>query len=172
MTLAKTLRFVCGTHSIDYNKMRIVTDWLRNVEGMPLIQPEFLSNGVWHAFQTTSIPSSSVGRVSFARDIFRDDTKYGWIGRQAFFRMASCFSVTDPRDQIYGLLGITRSNIVPDYSKSVREVYCEFTKTWMIELQDMTFLSMAGIGFGLENEFNLPSWTPNYQDLRVSVDSP
>ncbi|KAH0545136.1 hypothetical protein FGG08_000748 [Glutinoglossum americanum] len=172
MALAKTLRFACGTHSIDYGKMSIVTDWLENLEDMLLIQPEFLSNGVWRAFRTNGILSwVVVQRISHARDTFRDDTKYAWIRRQTYFLMASSFLVTDPRDRIYGLLGITHSTVVPDYSKSVREVYCEFTETWMKELQSMIFLSMAGIGFGSENKFGLPSWTPNYQDLRFSVSS-
>ncbi|KAM0407598.1 hypothetical protein ACHAPZ_001070 [Fusarium culmorum] len=39
---------------------------------------------------------------------------------------------TDKLDYVYGLLALTKVPIVPDYAKSVREVYWEFAK-WLVE---------------------------------------
>ncbi|CAF3460589.1 unnamed protein product [Fusarium graminearum] len=39
---------------------------------------------------------------------------------------------TDKLDYVYGLLALTKAPIVPDYAKSVHEVYWEFAK-WLVE---------------------------------------
>ncbi|KAL2676487.1 hypothetical protein Neosp_010245 [[Neocosmospora] mangrovei] len=86
----------------------------------------------------------------------------------------SCFAsdlkATDPRDYIYGLLAITEIPIVPDYNKTVSDVYIEYTAAWVDTCRDvriekyitpLKFLSGAGIGiYGSEADF--PSWAPNF----------
>lgn len=80
--------------------------------------------------------------------------------------------VTDPRDRIYGLLGLDDDNLaamlVPSYSKSVSQVYVDFARTILSKgelvprLSILSFAGMAVLGEG--NPMNLPSWVPNWNN--------
>lgn len=83
-------------------------------------------------------------------------------------------SCSDPRDKIYGLLGLiaeflTESGgllIEPDYNKTVAEVYFDITKFIVERRQDLASLNLA---WHNAVDFHLPSWCPNYQRCFQSV---
>ena len=50
----------------------------------------------------------------------------------------------DPRDKIFGLLGLMKTTITADYGKCTEEVYPAFCATWAKELGNLYFLSFAG----------------------------
>lgn len=74
---------------------------------------------------------------------------------------------TDSRDRIFALLGLVkrkdneeliRPNIIPDYSKSVRFIYCETVRMW-IELEGTLEILQ------FKNHISppgFPSWTPDF----------
>jgi hypothetical protein len=81
------------------------------------------------------------------------------------------FEASDPKDHIYGLLGITELDITPDYSthKSVSDVYTEYVVAWLEFMREpgipkfhpLYCLKKAGIGlFGRTVGF--PTWAPNF----------
>jgi len=97
-----------------------------------------------------------------------------WVG--ALF---SCtrLKASDPRDQIYGLLGVYDLGIVPDYSgaTSLTQLYLEFAKGWLHVLlqtssrdsvrarqlpSPLFFLHTAGTGRG-SDPLVFPSWVPD-----------
>jgi len=74
------------------------------------------------------------------------------------------FRATDPRDKIYALLSLSppaqTTNIVPDYSASVADVYAAVTARCIIRYQDLTMLH-----FDADNKSDvhqLPSWVRDY----------
>jgi hypothetical protein len=71
---------------------------------------------------------------------------------------------SDPRDKIYGLLTFTEG-ITADYSKTIRDVYVEFAKSYISFVGNLRVLTEAGIGIQ-ENLVNtvpdLPSWAPDW----------
>ncbi len=74
---------------------------------------------------------------------------------------------TDPRDKVYGLLGMASNvaevGIVPDYSLSWQEVYKRTAVSMVKSYQDPDILSRESLGLSLENEkVGLPSWAPNW----------
>lgn len=76
-------------------------------------------------------------------------------------------SATLPHDFVYAVLGmVPRHDIKPDYRKSVKEVYLNaavhFVGKWFNLL-----LELSGRGFTIENEYNLPSWLPDFSKVRV-----
>ncbi|KAF4964990.1 hypothetical protein FSARC_7168 [Fusarium sarcochroum] len=89
-----------------------------------------------------------------------------------YFR--SRLEATNELDHIYGLLALTQMPIIPDYTKSIPEVYVEFTKefvaTWRrlqrkSELGDL--LQVVGCldflrthAVGVRRLHGLPSWAP------------
>lgn len=74
---------------------------------------------------------------------------------------------TDPRDKIYGLLGIARwINIAVDYSKTMLQVQVDTTKALMTQSGTLNLLCFdRSMVQGLFNEQQLPSWVFDYQDL-------
>ncbi|RSL69069.1 hypothetical protein CEP53_002348 [Fusarium sp. AF-6] len=93
--------------------------------------------------------------------------------------LSADFTATDPRDHIYGTLAITRLPIVPDYTKSVSDVYMDYAARWikahcffrdntLPELEanpekysPLAFLSFAG-AHGSIPSVDIPSWVPNF----------
>lgn len=66
---------------------------------------------------------------------------------------------TDPKDKIYGLLGFVfeLSGMTPDYTKSVRSIYCEATLRLIRAAKDLTYLHQACFDNSI-----LPSWALDY----------
>ena len=71
---------------------------------------------------------------------------------------------TDPRDHIYGLLGVANFPIPIDYRKDIREVYWDFAIAWLQVNQNTDWLAYGGSGTFNYNP-NLPSWAPNYSGI-------
>lgn len=84
--------------------------------------------------------------------------------------LKSCahFGATDPRDQVYGLLGIAGDSgepyFLPDYSQSVRDVYINVTRHIITKTMSLEVLQSAGVGM-VERRVDLPSWVPDFASL-------
>src|SRR5437016_10532826 len=72
---------------------------------------------------------------------------------------------TDPRDKIYALLGVDEVKdiiLVPDYTKSISQVYTEFK--YIRTEQDLSIVCEGGIGIlRVEPLLELPSWVPDFR---------
>jgi hypothetical protein len=69
---------------------------------------------------------------------------------------------SDPRDRIFGLLGVMNTDLVADYNKPTIQVYTEFVSAWMSEVQDLNFLIHACCIHHREGQPGLPSWVPDW----------
>jgi hypothetical protein len=69
------------------------------------------------------------------------------------------FCCRDPRDKIYGLLGLLPStiNIIPDYNKSAETVFAEATLRLIMHSNNLEILGQA-----CSHNRNLPSWVPDF----------
>ncbi len=80
---------------------------------------------------------------------------------------------TNPKDLIYGLLEVSESDIIPDYSKPLNEIYRDFAERWLRHAcaaqspkrPRLDPLIWAGIGKPSIPATSLPSWVPNIQSL-------
>ncbi|KAH8719140.1 hypothetical protein GQ44DRAFT_775483 [Phaeosphaeriaceae sp. PMI808] len=101
---------------------------------------------------------------------------------------------TDPRDMIFGLLGLTESDILPDYRKEVKELYLEIAKMFVndaasaikaVLLRDTEdvqvplgsvqyddFLKMMCCAGTASQDIILPSWVPDWSFTPKTVDFP
>lgn len=69
---------------------------------------------------------------------------------------------TDPRDKVFGVLGLVRADtpqLVPDYSISVFEMCIGISTHMLVELKDPIAFMMAA---SCPNQAQLPSWVPNW----------
>jgi hypothetical protein len=92
-------------------------------------------------------------------------------------RFATNLGATDPKDKIYALLGLatraTRSNIIPDYSKPVSQVFAEATHFLLNSKNSLNPLSQWKNRSDVPFEHSLPSWVPNWSRKPIeAVDLP
>jgi hypothetical protein len=80
---------------------------------------------------------------------------------------------TDPRDKIYGLLGLVSDDhgIVPNYHKSVKELYIQIVKAQIREEHNLDMITQSLWPLGgdaaeskdiIHSTMDLPSWLPNF----------
>jgi hypothetical protein len=73
---------------------------------------------------------------------------------------------TDPRDKIYGLLGLATDNfgIQPDYRKSVCEVYLDVARAYIDRTQNLDIIcqSQWPLGGAEERRSDMPSWLVDF----------
>ncbi|UPL00399.1 hypothetical protein LCI18_011333 [Fusarium solani-melongenae] len=108
-----------------------------------------------------------IGRLQVQTPSLEHAEYTGWI----ITNIASRLKATDPRDYIYGLLGVTKIPILPDHTpgKPLSELFVEYVTGWLNAtcgrerplLKPLSFLSVAGVGLFCSSD-NLPSWVPNY----------
>lgn len=76
----------------------------------------------------------------------------------------SDLQTTDPRDQIYALLGLasdtSKLGIVPDYSRSTYEVFTFVATRWVEHLQNLYMLTLSFLSD--VSDILMPSWVPNW----------
>lgn len=80
------------------------------------------------------------------------------------------FQATDPKDKMYALLGLfqwprhaqdDQCPIIPNYAKSVTDVYTDVTVALLRE--NLGFVNLSRVGdASFRNRQDLPSWVPNY----------
>lgn len=78
-----------------------------------------------------------------------------------YFRLEA----SDPRDQIYALLGLANAKgvIIPDYSKPVEWVFEDFARKLIEQHRDLRVILHAGVGIPREKDlYKLPSWVPDW----------
>ncbi|KAF5632753.1 heterokaryon incompatibility het-6 [Fusarium sp. NRRL 52700] len=126
------------------------------------------------------------------------ETSQGGLGqapRSDMWRLALYLSTnakaTDDRDYIYGLLSVTKSSIVPDYTKEFRQVSLDFMawvlpiwekilktaveRNWEVVYGDQWRYDISNIfnshAVGAKRLYNLPSWAPVFSeaDRRIPI---
>jgi hypothetical protein len=181
IVLAHRLICVCPSKRLDAQILNDVTYLMvkmRNiVQKDSLARPSFLSKACWSAITHPFINWVVIERIDVISDRLMGPS--GYIGGPAssiaaiqLSEFGRCFRATDPKDHIYGLLGLTHMSIIPDYQqeKSVADVYCDyvacclesFPENGNPETDELFFLIYAGRVS--EEDLGLPSWAPNYPE--------
>jgi hypothetical protein len=163
--LAKDLIYACPSEHISYSVLEDSSRELRRIfraarqKGMA--KPCFVSPRVW----IEAVKGLAHTAPGYSIPVARQWFKRGEIHK--IHLLSRGLEATRPLDYVYGLLGLSRMDITPDYNKSVAEVYGESIK-WLIYMNKkrkepylQEFLEVAGWEL-YENPENLPSWLPNY----------
>ncbi len=86
----------------------------------------------------------------------------------AHFRGLTRQLASVPHDHLYAFLGLLNPRlscqIIPDYTEDVASVFRKFAFAWMMFRGDAGLLEEA-VGMK-ENNFGLPSWTPDFSDTK------
>ena len=100
--------------------------------------------------------------------------------QSVFFLMdlASVFKAADPRDYVYGLVGLSVMDTTPDYSSSssAHTATCDYIRSWLsiyptprLEFPcKLAFLTKAGTSL-MDYPPGFPTWVPNYAETSSKV---
>lgn len=137
---------ILSTFVFTFGLMRGNTSWINENMSRPL-----------QLFRTRGPPAiEAMFRLIWSFDtVFDQDKKDRSLVN--LMRLSRNFQATDPRDKLYGLLGIVKDyGIVVDYSLDPTEVYQQWVKSW-IEKEGNLHCILGNRA--LPNDFG-PSWLP------------
>ncbi|KAK4231677.1 heterokaryon incompatibility protein 6,OR allele [Podospora fimiseda] len=145
--LAKNATVVCGSHFVDWETFCRAVSYAIDLDYFAMTSPEIYSaiRNIYRARQQISS-----GQFIKPLDLL------------ASFRI---FQATDPRDKIFGILGLLNPSDLqkmhfkqPNYSMSLPDVYTQLAIDCLTLENNLDILSMAG-----ESSFDsLPSWVPDW----------
>jgi hypothetical protein len=147
---------VCGNHQIEW-KIFYKTAMCLNIIGLEPL-PEVVviatANGFWHCV----LNICWLGQLNFHR------VSVSLPGIARFFPASK---VTDPRDYVYGYLGILDSHSVQreihvDYSSTVEEVFRKATVSVIIEERGLDYFSDQTVEPNSRPRAAMPSWVRDW----------
>nr|OQO30472.1 hypothetical protein B0A51_02814 [Rachicladosporium sp. CCFEE 5018] len=156
--LPRHVIFVWGRFSLTWDEVRRFEDWERRASLCRLI-------GGGSRFWTVS---KTIMSLCYLRSN-RAGMSKGWQCTLAD-AISSCdgAEAADPRDRIYGLLGLLFGpdgdlGVRPDYSEynTARDVYTEATRRFTLQRDSFDIMYFAGIGWPRKIS-ELPSWVPDF----------
>ncbi|KAH7391831.1 hypothetical protein BKA66DRAFT_458562 [Pyrenochaeta sp. MPI-SDFR-AT-0127] len=92
-------------------------------------------------------------------------------GLPTLLLLTTLFRATDPKDNIFSLLGLTKETrstnewpkvLNPDYSRSVQDLYREVTKYCIRTEGNLSILSQCDCSYSRVKESSFPSWVPRW----------
>ncbi|KAF4341528.1 heterokaryon incompatibility 6 OR allele [Fusarium beomiforme] len=176
--LASTLFYIAPRAFVEYSSLMSVCRMLEmlsfKLTEKQATKPGFVPSHIWMKFcppkGTEFIQVRKILRFDIAKALYLDQLQGSQEEQQdtavKFFMLGGTLEATDPKDHIYGLLGLSSLPLSPDYTKSVREVYVDYCKAVIETLpekgkREVQFLRDAGSGV-FENRLGLPSWAPQF----------
>jgi len=152
---AKEASLLCGSHSLPWDSMTTVSDFLATSSwGNYLSSPEVsgvVGRGVssWH-----SIPARLAAMKRAWASPLNDGLLYALIRS----RSSQC---QDPRDKVYSQLQLGNASIFPRYNSSIAEVYITATR-YILDHTDNLLLLTCVEGEDFQEIPGLPSWVPDW----------
>lgn len=183
IVLAQEALLICQSSCISLTEtIDRVFCWFDLLEFCDRAPPRFLAPSLWQSL----ISGSGLSRVTLTGhlDAWKrrgmDIPTLSW----RVFYTAGSLAATDPKDHVYGLLGVTGIDIPVDYSKetSVAQVFREVTAAWLRDyaskrghqdaearvtvsgMKELWFLSLAGLRPDCKEVScqHFSTWAPNF----------
>lgn len=175
IVLARHVVLACGKKAMDWDVLATVSKklaWLTaEIPKHNIEKPDSLSTLVWVILSTgMGLTWSLLNVIEDTRRQQADSDRTGALQKNWPLSMmgGKMLRATDPKDHIYGLLGITNLGILPDYSErtSLSAVYCGYVDHWLRDFRSGTACPFPELFFlplaGLSKHPDLPSWVPSY----------
>ncbi len=189
--LAQDLAAVNVDEGVPLENLELVTETLRGVrqtESSHIVQPESLSEDIWDIFLLHLFADAwdnldarfglrRTGGINQPKDSddVNDSEQHQFLTRcrlnTSFYPLIVGLRASDPRDTLYGLLGLSCLDIAPSYSTPLADVWIDYTRRWMssclyvsqlmmpppYQSAALSFLKMTGAGLPGQRD-DLPSW--------------
>lgn len=169
IVLAKRLHFVCPSKRLSFGEFHSALFCIMNFLDSLTKQQEKLQGETNYDARKVVDRMYTVLPVLGLREQSHDQSSQQLLSLQAPFGLRA----TDPLDYVYGLLGLSRLNIAPDYERSVRQVNVEFARQFLERWQSLSRKDaygrrtgclpwLHGRVAGIGNRDNLPTWAPDF----------
>ncbi|KAI0123548.1 heterokaryon incompatibility protein-domain-containing protein [Xylariales sp. AK1849] len=155
---------LCGEKGVTFEDLQEFQSFVERLRRYKTPKPEFFSQIVWEsivAFSPVAMGMMNMLRHLKAVKLRGDAMDVAFVP----FLSAQCAS-TDPRDAVYGLYGLLKSEAEPDYSTPARRVYEDLVEIMLRRKQFNNVLCFAGIIYEDIEQLGLPSWVPKLNTLR------
>ena len=129
---------------------------------------------------------ATIQGVVLARENETEPTAIKAWSWSSFCSLARRLDASDPRDYVYGLLGLTQADITPDYSSETpaSQVFVDYAAAWVrfynansanmdgyhqrLNNCELWMLGHNGVGVFDDSEQGFPSWVPDFSQRRSS----
>lgn len=150
----------CGTEYVTYHQLNDLHDFLQKVHNQRPARPTFVPQALWGLLvERAAMGFTMMHMINYLRNIASDSS-----ARIVPYVARYC-SCTEPRDNVYGLLGVVANSVVPDYSRPVAEVYQDWFADSLRRGRFRNIMEWSGIGHGFANSHRIPSWIPILHEL-------
>ena len=154
---------VCGTYLITWKLLNVVSNYLISTSFCPT-RP--LREDDKQAAATTFPFPIRIGNSVAAITMLWHKRNQHYEGQfESVIETSRGFQSSDSRDKVYAILGLCqgvyRGEIMPDYAKTVTDVYIEVTELLLRTCKNLNALSMVEDRL-YRNRDDLPSWVPDY----------
>ena len=163
LVLAKRVLFMCGNTTFRDTDITQIASWLANHPTRTI--PSSIHFAKWFAFEVSfnnalRVPLQPLALAVGVQNFFEAKKPDAWT----LFECASGLRATDPRDQVYSLLGLADIGIEADYSKSTEAVYLELSAVMLERAPLDGWFRYAGVL--IKNTMaTLPSWVVDWDAL-------
>ena len=129
--LARNLCCICGSDLVTWVEMSLALIFLTKAANLSVLfdvdlHTKTMNNAMLRVFQRISRGTES------------------WHMRPLFLAITECHA-TDPKDYVYGILGLTNLKIDPDYDLTVAQVYSDYARAWICKCQRLDLLTVAQV---------------------------
>ncbi|KAM0433301.1 hypothetical protein ACHAPT_004177 [Fusarium lateritium] len=153
VSCAPELVLVAGRHTLDW---RVIPSFLGDTQLADAFHAPFSHNEerqVTEVFSTAQV-------IEHQRDIVQSGYTSNLLDVLARFRWTKA---TDPRDKIYGLLGlVSHHDIVVDYNKTPQQVYTDVAVSLINNRGNLDILCQSPWSDLVYRMPDLPSWVPDF----------
>jgi hypothetical protein len=122
----------------------------------------------------TKLLTSALSKIIETREqyhsYYKDSLKWSQPLLDLLMGCSIRLDATDPRDKIYGLLGLGgpfgnyKSLVRPDYSKPIESVYCEIARALIEDDRSLRAVGYAScLSAAVDETSGLPSWVPDWR---------
>ena len=169
LVLSSKLTLLCGEEFTDMPETDSFNKTVRKLSVVPTNRPESVPLLIFMRLSECFARLRLVAELR-SRHLHRESQANRiWNGTSGFIRarpLLEFHKATDPRDHVYGLLGLIDLDIVPDYSEkmTVADVYIEVARH-CLNMEPVDILSLAGTRNGPDDSTHLdmPSWVPDWR---------
>jgi hypothetical protein len=161
IALARDAALLIQNKSIDWLDIIRLSDLLQDVDRLALEYSHEFARVTIDTIHDGLATKSMLARLS---DEYVKDKSW-------FFLLATTaqFESSDPRDRLYALVGLcqTLPGFEISYTRPTNEVFYDFTTLYLDASGSLELLQLCGVN--LPNNWLLPSWVPNYENLNHRI---
>ena len=172
LVLSLHLRLVCGEEFMDIPEPESFYNTVEKLRKIPTKRPNSLPLNMWMRLNECIALLHLVATLR-CRHLHREDQADRiWKGISGFMTarvLLESHKASDPRDHIYGLLGLIDLDIVPEYGEDVTltDIFFEVAQH-CLKAEPLDILSHAGIRHSYNGAdhlapLDLPSWVPDWR---------